>query len=188
MVLWAFYMVYKGGRDHPNRVALLWSIGCPILAFFGAGVWGFMHTLSPVNYYTHGTQVTAAHGHLAFFGAYVMLNLAVITYAMPNLRGIGPYNQVRNMWSFWIMTSGMVFMAFTLTFAGVIQTHMQRVLGNNYMLVQEQLDLFYWYRLGAGLVVVAGGLLFVYAILGPVNRKGIKDRASPKENLDPAGG
>ncbi len=46
------------------------------MAFFGAGVWGFLHTLSSVNYYTHGTQVTAAHGHLAFFGAYVMLNLA----------------------------------------------------------------------------------------------------------------
>ena len=78
-------MTWKAGRKHPNRAALLWSIGCSVMAFFGAGVWGFLHTLSSVNYYTHGTQVTAAHGHLAFFGAYVMLNLAVMAYAMPQI-------------------------------------------------------------------------------------------------------
>ena len=77
----------EGRRDHPNRAAFLWTLGSPVMAFFGAGVWGFMHTLSFVNYYSHGTQVTAAHGHLAFFGAYVMLNLAIISYAMPHLRG-----------------------------------------------------------------------------------------------------
>ena len=86
MVLFTFAMVWKRRREHPNNAALLWSLGCAVLAFFGAGVWGFMHTLHGVNYYTHGTQVTAAHGHLAFFGAYVCLNLAIISYAMPIMR------------------------------------------------------------------------------------------------------
>ena len=48
-----------------------------------------------------------------------MLNLSIISYAMPHLRGRAPYNQVLNMWSFWIMTSAMAFMTFVLTFAGV---------------------------------------------------------------------
>ena len=90
MVVFAFTMVWKGGRDHPNKAAMLWALGCAVMAFFGAGVWGFLHTLAPINYYTHGTQVTAAHGHLAFFGAYVMLNLAMMTYAMPYLRSRRP--------------------------------------------------------------------------------------------------
>ena len=107
MMSFAFVMVWKGRRNHPNKAALLWSLGCSVVAFFGAGVWGFLHTLHGVNYYTHGTQVTAAHGHLAFYGAYVMLNLAMITFAMPVLRGREPYNQVLNMASFWLMTSGM---------------------------------------------------------------------------------
>ena len=171
MVMWAFYLVYKSHRNHPNKAALLWCLGCPIVAFFGAGVWGFMHTLAPINYYSHGTQITAAHGHLAFYGAYVMLNLAVITYAMPSLRGLQPYNQVLNMWSFWLMTSAMVFMTIILTFAGVVQTHLQRVLGMGYMEIQEQLGLFFWMRLGAGLVVGLGALLFVYAIFGPVREQ-----------------
>jgi nitric oxide reductase subunit B len=171
MVLWAFYLVWRSRRDHPNKAALLWSIGCPTVAFFGAGVWGFMHTLSPINYYTHGTQITAAHGHLAFYGAYVMLNLAMITYAMPSLRGLQPFNQVLNMWSFWILTSAMAFMTFTLTFAGVVQTHLQRVMGMGYMEVQDQLAVFYWMRLGAGLVVVIGAALFVYAVFGPAREQ-----------------
>lgn len=171
MVIFAFTMVWKGRRDHPNKAAMLWSLGCTVGAFFGAGVWGFMHTLSFVNRYSHGTQITAAHAHLAFFGAYVMLNLAIITYAMPYLRKRQPYNQVLNMWSFWMMTSGMAFMTFTLTFAGVVQVHLQRVMGMSYMEVQDQLVLFYWMRLGSGLFVVISGLLFIYSIFGPVKEE-----------------
>lgn len=167
MVMFTFVMVWKGRREHPNKAALLWALGCSTLAFFGAGVWGFMHTLAPMNYYTHGTQVTAAHGHLAFFGAYVSLNLAIITYAMPHLLGRQPYNQVLNMISFWLMSSGMAFMTFTLTFAGVVQTHLQRVNGQGFMEVQDQLGLFYWMRLGSGVIVVLGALIFIYATFMP---------------------
>ena len=167
MMAFAFVMVWKGRRDHANKAALLWSLGCATLAFFGAGVWGFMHTLHAVNFYTHGTQITAAHGHLAFFGAYVSLNLAMFSYAMPMLKGRDPYNQVLNMASFWLMSGGMVFMTFTLTFAGAVQTHLQRVMGMNYMEVQEQLWIFYAMRFGSGLAVVLGALLYIYAVLVP---------------------
>ncbi|MCK7496149.1 MAG: cbb3-type cytochrome c oxidase subunit I [Comamonadaceae bacterium] len=69
------------GRDRCGR----WAPR--VMAFLGAGVWGFLHTLAPVNYYTHGTQITAAHGHMAFYGAYAMIVLTMISYAMPILRG-----------------------------------------------------------------------------------------------------
>ncbi|MCG5511428.1 cbb3-type cytochrome c oxidase subunit I [Ectothiorhodospira lacustris] len=171
MVIFVFYMFWRGSRNHPNKSAILWTLGCAVMAFFGAGVWGFMHTLSFVNYYSHGTQITAAHAHLAFFGAYVMLNLAIFSYALPQLRGKQPYNQVLNMWSFWLMTSGMAFMTFVLTFAGVIQTHMQRVVGQRYMDVQDDLGLFYTMRLGAGVVVAIAVLMYIYAMLGPAREQ-----------------
>ena len=171
MVVFAFYMFWKGSREHPNKAAMLWTLGCAVISFFGAGVWGFMHTLSWVNYYTHGTQITAAHGHLAFFGAYAMLNMAIITYAMPQIRRLQPYNQIMNMWSFWIMVGGMCFMTFTLTFAGVIQTHMQRVLGKDFMTVQGQLDVFFIMRLGSGAVVALGVVLFLLSIFGPAREQ-----------------
>ncbi|TQV78537.1 cbb3-type cytochrome c oxidase subunit I [Denitrobaculum tricleocarpae] len=167
MMAFAFVMVWKGQRDHPNKAALLWALGCAVLAFFGAGVWGFMHTLHGVNYYSHGTQITAAHGHLAFFGAYVALNLAIFTYAFPILKNRDPYNQVLNMASFWLMAGGMTFMTFVLTFAGVVQTHLQRVMGENFMDVQDQIEIFYIMRFGSGIAVVLGALLFIYAVLAP---------------------
>ncbi|MGH1466235.1 MAG: cbb3-type cytochrome c oxidase subunit I [Cognatishimia sp.] len=164
MMSFAFVMVWKGRRNHPNKAALLWSLGSSTVAFFGAGVWGFLHTLHGVNFYSHGTQITAAHGHLAFFGAYVALNLAMFSYAMPILRNRDPYNQVINMSSFWLMTGGMAFMTFVLTFAGTIQTHMQRVVGDYFMDVQDGLSVFYMMRFGAGVAVVLGALMFIYGL------------------------
>jgi len=56
-------------------------------------------------------------------------------------------------------------MTFVLTFAGTIQTHMQRIVGDYYMDVQDQLGLFYMMRFGAGVAVVLGALLFIYSQL-----------------------
>jgi nitric oxide reductase subunit B len=75
------------------------------------------------------------------------------------------------MWSFWIMTSAMAFMTITLTFAGVVQTHLQRVLGMNFMEVQDQLALFFWMRLGAGVFVVVAAVIFVYSLFAPARQQ-----------------
>lgn len=164
-VLFVFYSVWNGRRDHPNKAAVLWLLGCVVFGFFGAGVWGFMHTLSFINYYSHGTQVTAAHGHHAFYGAYVMISVAMMTYALPYLRDRPPYNRRLNMWAFWIVSGAVAFMTFTLTFAGVVQVHLQRVRGELFMDVQDELGLFYWMRWGAGLVLVLGVLLLVGSLV-----------------------
>ncbi len=172
MVFFAFTMVWRGGREHPNQAAVLWALGCVVAAFFGAGVWGFMHTLSYINFYTHGTQITAAHAHHAYYGAYVALNLTMFTYMLPHLRNLRmPYNQIINMWSFWLLTSAIFFMTFTLTFAGVVQVHLQRIMGMAYMSVQDQVALFYQMRLGAGWVVMIGAFVFIYAVLGPAKKE-----------------
>jgi nitric oxide reductase subunit B len=170
MVLFAFAMVWKGRRDHPNKAALLWSLGCAVTAFFGAGVWGFLHTLSWVNFYTHGTQLTAAHGHLAFYGAYAMVNLAMMTYALPPLLKREPYNQTLNILSFWTLTGGVVIMTAALTGAGILQSYLQYVAGQPYMEVQEHLISFYWIRLGGGIVTALGLVLHIAALLLPARR------------------
>ena len=97
MTLFAFNMVQRRRREHPNQAAVLWAVGTAVIGFLGAGV-GFIHTLSTVNYYTHGSQVTAAHGHLAFYGAYVLVVLAIISYAMPILRGREANPCVHSVW------------------------------------------------------------------------------------------
>jgi len=167
MTVFAFNMVNRRRRNHPNQVATLWALGTAVMAFLGAGVWGFLHTLSPVNYFTHGTQITAAHGHMAFYGAYVMINLTMISYAMPLLRGREAANpglsQVVEMWSFWLMTVSMVFITLFLTAAGVLQVFLQRYSENPqpFMVVQEKIALFYWMREVAGVVFVVGLVVYI---------------------------
>jgi nitric oxide reductase subunit B len=166
MTVFAFTMVNKRKRDHPNRVAVLWALGTGVMAFLGAGVWGFLHTLAPVNYFTHGTQITAAHGHMAFYGAYVMVVLAIISYAMPIMRGRAANSnkaQVMEMWSFWLMTVSIVFITLFLTAAGILQTWLQRISDTpmSFMATQDQLTLFYWMREIAGVVFLIGLVLYI---------------------------
>ncbi|VAW68334.1 Nitric-oxide reductase subunit B [hydrothermal vent metagenome] len=167
MVIFAFNMVNRRRREHPNKAAMLWAMGTPVMAFLGAGVWGFMHTLAPVNYYTHGTQITAAHGHMAFYGAYVMVVLAIISYAMPILRGRAAANSAKSqtleMWSFWLMTVAMVFITLFLTGAGILQIFMQRMgdAPESFMVVQEKISLFYWMREAAGVVFLVGLIAYI---------------------------
>lgn len=164
MVLFAFNMINRRRREHPNKAAALWAMGTTVTAFLGAGVWGFLHTLAPVNYYTHGTQLTAAHGHLAFYGAYAMIVMTLISYAMPKLRGLGEAAdnkaQVMEMWGFWLMTISMVFITLFLSAAGIVQIWIQRIPEDgaalSFMASQDQLFIFYWLRLAAGVVFLIG--------------------------------
>lgn len=168
MTLFAFNVVNKRRRDHPNKAAVLWALGTAVVAFLGAGVWGFLHTLAPVNYYTHGTQITAAHGHMAFYGAYVMVVLTMISYSMPLMRGQQAANQsaqVVEMWSFWLMTMSMVFITLFLTGAGILQVYLQRFSEDPlpFMVVQDKVAIFYWAREAAGIVFLIGLVLYIYS-------------------------
>ncbi len=167
MAVFAFNMVQRRRREHPNQAAVLWAVGTAVMGFLGAGLWGFIHTLSPVNYYTHGTQVTAAHGHLAFYGAYVLVVISIISYAMPILRGreANPRRaQSVEMWSFWTMSIGMGVMVLALTGAGILQVWLQRLPETGampFMATQDQLATFYWVRLAGGVVFLGGLLMYL---------------------------
>lgn len=168
MTIFAFNMVNKRRRDHPNKAAVIWALGTSVVAFLGAGLWGFLHTLAPVNYYTHGTQLTAAHGHLAFYGAYALVVLTMISYTMPILRGRAANSekaQIMEMWSFWLMTVSMFVIALLLTGAGIVQVWLQRVSDTplGFMAVQDQLAIFYWAREAVGLVFLVGLLLYIWS-------------------------
>jgi len=119
-----------------------------------------------VNFYTHGSQITAAHGHMAFYGAYAMVVMTMISYTMPLMRGRAANSrsaQVVEMWSFWLMTVAMVFITLFLTAAGILQIWLQRVAAEpmSFMAAQEQVALFYWMREVAGLVFLIGVLLYI---------------------------
>ncbi|MBS1572971.1 MAG: cbb3-type cytochrome c oxidase subunit I [Bacteroidetes bacterium] len=143
MALFAVYMYRKGEKSHPNKIALFWTIGSTIVSFVGAGLLGFAHTLPQTNIYTHGTLVTAMHGHYAFWGAYAMMVLAIISYALPNLTGRKRYDSVYGHMAFWLSNVGMLGMTVAFGVAGVAQVYMERKLKMEFMDVQNEISVHF---------------------------------------------
>lgn len=167
MVLYAFSMVKQRRIEHKNQIAVTWALGTAVMAFLGAGVWGFIHTLAPVNYFTHGSQITAAHGHLAFYGAYAMIVITMISYCMPIMRGRkdgnGPKAQKMERMSFWVMGVTMVGITLALTVAGIMQVMLQRmpdVGALSFMATQAEMIPVYWVREILGLGFFAGLVMY----------------------------
>ena len=168
LTIFAFNVVNKRRREHPNKAAVLWALGCAVMGFLGAGVWGFLHTLSFVNYWTHGTQITASHGHMAFYGAYAMVVMCMISYTMPIIHGReanSNRSQVMEMWGFWLMTVSMVFITLFLTGAGIVQVWLQRYSDTplNFMMTQDKIVIFYYLRLISGFTFLFGVIAYVWS-------------------------
>lgn len=162
MAIYAVSMARKGGRAHPNRVAMLWTLGCSIMSFVGAGFLGFAHTIPQVNLYTHGTLVTAMHGHMAFWGAYAMIVLAIITYAMPLLTGRKLHDTAAAQWAFWMSNVGMVAMTLAFAVAGISQVVLERRVGLDFLTVQKEIEVHFIGLILAASLFTCGVALFIY--------------------------
>ncbi|MGF1466762.1 MAG: cbb3-type cytochrome c oxidase subunit I [Sandaracinaceae bacterium] len=162
MAIYGLAMYRRGGRRHPNQVALLWTLATCILSFVGAGFLGAAHTLPQVNLYTHGTLVTAMHGHMAFWGAYACLVLAIITYAMPLLTGRKCFRNANAIFAFWASNIGMVAMTVALGIAGVAQVYLERRAGMEFLDVQREIEVHFVSLLLSATVFVSGIGAFVW--------------------------
>jgi len=110
-----------------NKPAFLWFWMNAFGNFLGAGIWGFFHTLPQVNLYTHGTQFTSAHGHLAFFGAYATILIGMMYLAVQGTNGIKILKNTKtSIWAVSLIVSGIMGMTIALTIAGYVQVLVSR--------------------------------------------------------------
>lgn len=165
MAIYGVTMARKGGRNHPNRVALAWTVGCSVMSFVGAGFLGFAHTIPSVNRYTHGTLVTAMHGHMAFWGAYAMIVLAVIAYALPSLTGRRMHDHPLAHFAFWTSNIGMTFMTLAFAVAGVTQVYLERRVGTDFLVVQRELEVHFVGLILAASLFTLGIAAYVYLFI-----------------------
>ncbi len=180
LVAMVVHAVYDSGRHafrSTNHPALAWLIAHAFGNFFGAGVWGFMHTLPQINLYTHGTQWTASHGHLAFFGAYATIVIAVIYLAIQRARGdvwmsAGlPGNGWKWKWSLALLNIGVLGMTMALLVSGYDQSFIERAVGGSTWAAYFQAQLSHWFiqgmnwRLMFGWVTAAGLVLLFWDML-----------------------
>jgi nitric oxide reductase subunit B len=164
MAMYAYYAMRRSGLTHPNHMALHWTIGSAIFSALGAGLLGLAHTWPAVNKWTHGTLITPMHGHMAFFGAYVMIVLGMITYALPGLTGRPEDSRetVAGFWAFWLQVAGMFGMTMAFAAAGITQTYLERILSIGYLETQLKLQVHFLMLVGTGTLFVAGVALFLW--------------------------
>lgn len=165
MALFAVAMYRKGEKRHPNKIALNWTLGTAIVSFVGAGLLGLAHTLPQVNMYTHGTLVTAMHGHLAFWGAYAMIVLAIISYTMPNLTGRKLFDSNHGQLAFWLSNIGMLGMTVAFGVAGVAQVYMERIMGLEFGVVQDEISIHFGILIICAAMFTAGIGFYIYEFI-----------------------
>ncbi|MBK9038661.1 MAG: cbb3-type cytochrome c oxidase subunit I [Bdellovibrionales bacterium] len=162
MAIYAIAMARKGKKIIDNSTALLWTLGTAIMSFVGAGFLGFAHTRPQVNMYTHGTLVTAMHGHMAFWGAYACLVLAIITYTMPYMTGRKLQDTKTNVFAFWTSNIGMTAMTVAFGIAGIAQVYLERKMGLDFLLVQKEIEVHFLGLVIAATLFTAGIIAYIW--------------------------
>ena len=155
-----------------NGPAMAWLVLNAFGNFLGAGIWGFFHTLPQVNIYTHGTQFTAAHGHLSFFGAYATILIGMMYYGLQRSYGVKRLtSNFKSKMAIFLIAFGVMGMTVALTIAGYEQVLVERAeLGGtwNAFFVAQNLP---WYiqaqlwRTIMGVVTVIGFIYLIWDLL-----------------------
>jgi nitric oxide reductase subunit B len=162
MSVYAYSAVRRSGLSHPNTLALHWTVGSAVFTLFGAGLLGLAHTWPGVNKWTHGTMVTAMHGHAAFYGAYAMIVLAMITYALP---AMAPDRREEGTslgyWAFWLQLAGMFGMTLSFATAGISQVYLERILGLGYLDAQLKIQVHFLMLIATATLFTAGVAMFI---------------------------
>ena len=163
MAMYAYSAMRRSGLAHPNTLALHWTIGSAVFTLFGAGLLGLAHTFPDVNKWTHGTLITAMHGHAAFYGAYVMIVLAMITFALPAMTpGRSERGSSIGYWSFWMQLGGMFGMTLSFATAGIGQVYLERILGMGYLDAQLKIQVHFLMLLATASLFSVGVGLFIF--------------------------
>ncbi len=180
MAVYAYSAMRRSGLAHPNTLALHWTIGSAVFTLFGAGLLGLAHTFPDVNKWTHGTLITAMHGHAAFYGAYAMIVLAMITFALPAMApGHSERGSSIGYWSFWLQLSGMFGMTLSFATAGIGQVYLERILGMGYLDAQLKIQVHFLMLLATASLFTVGVGLFIFDFFRHAPRFEIETDAKP---------
>ncbi len=163
MAMMAYGAMRRSGLAHPNALALHWTVGSALFAMFGAGLLGLAHTFPSINKWTHGTLITAMHGHAAFYGAYAMIILAMISYALPQMCPSRPEKGTSlGYWAFWMQMAGMFGMTLSFATAGIGQVYLERVMGMGYLDAQLKIQVHFLMLIATASLFAIGVSLYIF--------------------------
>ena len=182
MAMYAYFAMRRSGLQHPNTLALHWTIGSALFTMFGAGLLGLAHTWPSVNQWTHGTLVTAMHGHAAFYGAYAMIVMAMISYALPSLtKNRDVQGSAVGYWAFWLQLAGMFGMTLSFGTAGIAQVYLERILGLGFLETQLKIQVHFLMLIATASIFAIGVALFIWDFFRYAPRLEVSDAPSGKQ-------
>lgn len=127
--IWHVFLHPRRSRRPPaNRAAYYFIFGSALFELVGAGILGFTQTFALTNVWEHGTWVTPAHAHLAFFGTFGMLALGSAYASVPSILDLSRKDDRLSRAGFWIIFSGILGMVLSFALGGTVQIYVYRIL------------------------------------------------------------
>lgn len=180
---WHIYLdAHANRRPLENAPAFYFILGSVVLEQVGAGILGFTMTFALTNVWSHGTWVTPAHAHLALFGTFGMLGLAVAYFAVPAMRNAANFDQRLGKLGFWLVFTGILGLALSFAGGGTVQIYVYRILGLDWFGgdVGDAMSLFKLLLPLFGMIFTVGTIVLAFDLitLGTRARK-VDDAAIP---------
>ena len=186
-------LTLRGAWDKVRQDPVLKMFVVGITAYGMATFEGPLLSLKSVNAISHFTDWTIAHVHIGAMGWNGMLTFGMIYWLMPRLYKAKLWSVKLANTHFWLATTGMLFFAVPLYFAGITQSLMWKQFTEegflkypNFMETVVQILPMYHIRLLGGLMYISGIILLLINVIktAQVGRFArFEDDAAPALNL-----
>jgi nitric oxide reductase subunit B len=184
------YRAMQGtGTEFAYTVPLLFVIASGVWNFLGAGILGTIINFPVVGYFEHGTYLTVAHAHAAFFGSFGMLALGLGAFVLRYTTSEAAWPELRFRQSFWAMNVGLALMLL-LSVIPIGFLQLDAVITSGYDVArsvafynQPIVQTLMWARMPGDLLIIGGSLLYTVA-----TAKALLSQRSAVQDVDSVAG
>ncbi len=165
-------LTLRGAWDKVRQDPVLKMFVVGITAYGMATFEGPLLSLKSVNAISHFTDWTIAHVHIGALGWNGMLTFGMIYWLLPRLYKTKLWSVKLANAHFWLATTGMLFFAIPLYFAGITQSLMWKEFTEegflkypNFMETVVQILPMYFLRVFGGLLYISGVVLLIINVI-----------------------
>jgi len=165
-------LTLRGVWDKVRESAVLKMFVVGITAYGMATFEGPLLSLKSDNAISHNTDWTIAHVHIGALGWNGMITFGMLYWLMPRLFNTKLHSEKMANAHFWLATTGMLFFAIPLYFAGFTQSLMWKEFTEegylkypNFIETVVQILPMYYIRVFGGTLYIVGVILMIYNLL-----------------------
>ncbi|MEG6586915.1 cbb3-type cytochrome c oxidase subunit I [Dendrosporobacter sp. 1207_IL3150] len=151
--------------NYHEKITLMLIGSSMFYHIFGAGFTGLFMAYPPINRYIHGTYIVSAHSHLALFGVFGFLVLAVSFYILFTKVTLSKTLYQWCVVAIFSLNLGLLTMSAGLTIAGGLQAYCWYVFGLSTADTNTLIKPYLAIRILGGLMYSAGSTILTYAVL-----------------------